>query len=400
MTKTVLQFLCLVKVLTIFNEGLVSGYFCENDSDCVSSYRKYCCRARSVLLKKRCRANCIGQYCTHHDDCARNECCGVLNRCTTYGCPSECRLNLDCKSGTYCCRKEDITAKSVCLPNCVGEFCRSDTDCGGRLECCSLLNHCTTHGCQHECMSNKDCSNETVCCVKGHVFDKNSCKDTCLGESCKSDQDCGGRGHCCGSRYMCTDKCNLKAKMLSGWIIATIAVSVCCAILFIVLLVVFCARRSREVRKPSVKSLVVEQPPFVKGREKVTKSKHRSTHRRPPPLPPSQLLNFSVSTEKTPIQKRSLDIQPSLPRNISYSYKTLIKVRRKPPSPPAAKPDILVRQTLNTTRDVQRSARLPSVTRSKDQAVGNLDLIFREKRRRTPLPPARKNRRQPPPVPL
>jgi hypothetical protein len=139
------------------------------------------------------------------------------------------------------------------LSKCVGEYCRSDTDCGGKRECCSRLNHCTTHGCRHECLSSRDCSNNTVCCVKGHDFDKNSCKTTCLSESCKSDQDCGRIGLCCGSDHLCTDKCNTKSKRFGGWIIATIVTSVGFAVLLVSVLGFFFVRR--QMQKPPVFSL-------------------------------------------------------------------------------------------------------------------------------------------------
>ena len=395
MTKLGSLILCLIQF--VVNETLVYGNFCEADNDCVSTYRPFCCRNEPFLSRKRCRANCIGQYCTSDADCRHdNECCGILNRCTTYGCRSECKTNADCKSGTYCCRKRDITEKSVCLSKCVGEYCRSDTDCGGKRECCSRLNHCTTHGCRHECLSSRDCSNNTVCCVKGHDFDKNSCKATCLSESCKSDQDCGRIGLCCGSDHFCTDKCNTKSKRFGGWIIATIVTSVGFAVLLVSVLGFFFVRRQRQ--KPPVRnSVVVIQPPVMKDPTLPANSKPQNSYRRPPPLPPPQTRNspppqtrnLPPSPDKKLSSKKPPCVQPKLHQNVSPPFKTLGKERRKPPSPPATKPNG-VQRDLTPRKYKPPPPRPPGLPQNKEQWATNSAVTSRtlsKERRLPPLPP-------------
>ncbi len=369
MTKSRLVILFLAQFSVYFNENFVCGNFCETDNDCVSTRRQFCCRNRPLLRIRRCKANCIGQYCASDADCrGHNECCSVLNHCTTYGCPSECITNADCKSGTYCCRKRHVTEKSLCLPKCVGEFCRSDTDCGGPQECCSLLNHCTTHGCRHQCLSNGDCSNDTVCCIKGHSFDKNSCKDSCLGESCQSDRDCGNIGLCCGSDYFCTDKCSVNPKRLGAWIITTIVISIGFVVLLVGVLGVFYTRRKKW--KSPVQNSVVLQPPEVKDPTLPTNSKPQNAYREPPPLPPPRSRNFSPPPDQA----------------LSPPSETLSRERRKPPSPPERKPDSIQRDPTSE----KCKGPPPRPPRTRDKRPANSSVTSRpvaKERRLPPLPP-------------
>ena len=387
--------LCFTHFFVCLNDNFVCGNFCETNKDCVSAYRQFCCRNRPNL-RRRCRANCIGQYCTSDSDCyGRNECCGVLNQCTTYGCPSECKANYNCNSGTYCCQKRKITEKSVCLPSCVGEFCRSDTDCGGPHECCSLLNHCTTHGCRHECVANEDCSNNTVCCIKGHSFDKNSCKDSCLGESCQSDKDCGKIGLCCGLDYFCTDKCNVfNSKRLGAWIIATIVISVLLAILLVGILAAYLFRVSRQKQKSSDRDPGILH--MVKDPTLPMDSKPRNTYRRPSPLrSPKMSVTFARMTsqsknvqpvlpDRTPTSKNPPEFQEESDQSSSSSRKTLNKVRRKPPSPPRTDTSE-VQQDLSPGKSKRPPPRPPSLPQKSDKRVTFKTVSI--ERRPPPLPP-------------
>ena len=374
---------CFTYFFVYLKDNFVHGNFCETNKDCVSAYRPFCCLNRPNLHRRRCRANCIGQYCTSDSDChGLNECCGVLNQCTTYGCPSECKANDNCNSGTYCCQKGKITEKSVCLPSCVGEFCRYDTDCGGPHECCSLLNHCTTHGCRHECVTNEDCSNNTVCCIKGHSFDKNSCKDSCLGESCQSDKDCGKFGLCCGLDYFCTDKCNVKSKRLGAWIIATIVISVLLAILLVGIFAGYVFSVRRQKHKSSGRDPVILH--VVKDPTLPMDSKPRNTYRRPPPLPTSKSKTVQpVRPDRTPTCKSPPEFQEESHQSSSNSRKTLNKERRKPPAPPRTN-TTRVQQDLSPGEN-KRPPRPPNLPQKSDKRVTFKTLSI--ERRPPPLPP-------------
>ena len=339
--------LLIIKTFILLNENFVNGFFCEKDSDCVSSYRRFCCRRESFSGKNRCRANCVGHYCSNNNDCrGHNECCSVSNRCTTYGCPSECETNADCKSGTYCCRKKYITGRNVCLPNCVGESCHSDIDCGGKQECCSLLKHCTTYRCRHQCLSNDDCLNNTVCCRKGHKFDKNSCMISCLGESCESDTDCGKIGLCCGSNFLCTDNCLDKNKALQVWVIVIIVVFICLAVFLVGVLGVVCARKQR-LKLPAEHSEVAQSSGVKHPTPPAILKAEENSYRRPLPIPPPRTKNSEPSPLKTLkiTSNESFDAEEKLPptRN-SCPPTTFSKPPVKPPLHPRPKSDAIQRE--------------------------------------------------------
>lgn len=386
----------LIQTFILINETLVQGNFCTTDEDCTWGNRRFCCRNKQTSRRKRCRANCIGQYCRANGDCVlETECCGILNRCTTYGCASQCRTNADCNAGTYCCRKHDITERSVCLPSCIGEFCRSDSDCGGKGECCSPLHHCTTYGCRHECLSNKNCPNNTFCCIKGHSFDKNSCRTTCLGESCQSDQDCGRIGLCCDTDHLCTENCRReKVRQLGGWIIATIVVTVGFVLLLTGLLAIFCVRRQRL--KPPGGNSVVVQVPSVKDPALPGNSKPQNMYRRPPPLPPHEDRNVQLSPDKTLDLKKGPPVPPKLHKISSPTFKTLQKERRKPPpTPPGMKPN-RIQKIPTPSKDKQPPPRPPNLPPRRDQRAKNLDVKLNKERRPPPVPPGVKPRQCPP----
>lgn len=384
MTKSGLSVLLwlLVQTFIYHHKDFVHGSFCQTDNDCASSHRQFCCRDNRFSKRKRCRARCIGQYCATHEDCRGiNECCGVLNRCLAYGCSSECSTNSDCKSGTYCCRKKDITEKSVCLRSCVGEFCYSHIDCGGQHECCSPLHHCTTNGCRHKCFANEDCENNTVCCVKGHDFDKNSCQPSCLGESCQSDGDCGRINLCCGSDFLCTNKCAVNSNELSVWVIVTIALVICFVVLLPGLFGVYCLRK-RGHRSSMENPAVDATPSEVKSKDVPLSaiSKFQNAYRLPaslpppfPPPPPPYEPPF-VSSVTNPTIQETLDqtftANEPVPAVLAKIPTRPSKERRKPPAPPAAKPQRV----------------LPDPTSSKDKPV-------------PPRPPRATRYRDPPPIP-
>ena len=395
MSKTDWQTLyLLIQTFILISESFVQGNFCTTDEDCTRGYRRFCCRNTQTSRTKRCGVNCIGQYCVTSDDCGlQTECCGIRNRCTTYGCASQCRTNADCNAETYCCRKHSITERSVCLPNCIGEFCRSDSDCGGKQECCSPLRHCTTYGCRHECLSNKNCPNNTFCCIKGHSFDKNSCRTTCLGESCQSDQDCGQLGLCCDADHLCSENCRReKARQLGGWIIATIVVTVGFVLLLTGLLAIFCVQRQRI--KPAVENSVVVQLPHVKEPALPENSKPQNMYRRPPPLLPHEngnVQNVPLSPDKTLGLKKGPPVPPKLHKSCSPALKTPHKERRKPPPTPP-KPN----RNHTPDNDEQPPPRPPNLPPRRDQRAKNPDVGLNKERRPPPLPPGVKPRRCPP----
>ena len=86
--------------------------------------------------------------------------------------------------------------------SCVGERCITDGDCGGKGECCGILSKCTTYGCS-ECKSNNDCGFNLYCCKHRYNSDHNVCRRSCIGETCSSDSDCGPSDEYCISRKIC-----------------------------------------------------------------------------------------------------------------------------------------------------------------------------------------------------
>ncbi|XP_028396919.1 keratin-associated protein 5-3-like [Dendronephthya gigantea] len=190
-----MTFLFLLNAMYMGQFGLVLGQTtCTSNSNCVSSY-SICCKGYVHqgygYTSSKCRygSNCVGRYCTTDGDCGgKNECC-KSNKCTTSGC-SNCNSNYNCALFEYCCKQRYYYDKHVCRRSCVGETCHSNSDCGGLSEYCNSNKKCAL-----PCSSNSGCSGSTYCCKRGSYT--NVCQSSCVGETCSYDSDCGGPGESC-----------------------------------------------------------------------------------------------------------------------------------------------------------------------------------------------------------
>ena len=105
----------------------------------------------------------------------------------------ECNSNSDCTSAVrdVCCAGNYSSDDRECRSDsCSGQYCLTDGDCGGKGECCKF-NKCVIYNCT-ECHHNSDCVNSEYCCKLRRSADVNVCRRSCIGESCYSDRDCGG----------------------------------------------------------------------------------------------------------------------------------------------------------------------------------------------------------------
>ncbi|CAB4011018.1 Hypothetical predicted protein [Paramuricea clavata] len=183
---------------------------CQSNSDCSSS--EYCCKHRYHNDHNVCRRSCVGEtchssldcggpteycasnkkcreWCTSKSDCHSWEYCASNKKCQKERCTS----NSDCNSSDYCCKRGTLT--NVCRRSCVGETCLSSYDCGGSSELCSsnkICYKCVTAGCS-ACTSDSDCGSREYCCKRGILSNGNVCRTSCVGETCHSIVDCGGR---------------------------------------------------------------------------------------------------------------------------------------------------------------------------------------------------------------
>ena len=129
--------------------------------------------------------------------CAMNEFGAALAEDT-------CIANSDCKNATFsvCCRGYDSDSHRRCHhDSCVGRYCSTDGDCGGAGECCQS-NKCVTNGCS-ECYWDSSCSSGEYCCKLRFISEHNVCRRNCIGQTCRSDDDCGGRDEECDSDKKC-----------------------------------------------------------------------------------------------------------------------------------------------------------------------------------------------------
>ena len=118
---------------------------------------------------------------------------------------NECNSNSDCtSSGDVCCagnyHLDDRTCRS---DSCSGQYCSTDGDCGGKGECCKF-NKCNTYNCT-ECDQNTDCAASEYCCKQRSNADLNVCRRSCTGEPCSSDSDCGGPRAECNWKNECAE---------------------------------------------------------------------------------------------------------------------------------------------------------------------------------------------------
>ena len=170
---------------------------CGSHSQCGA--RQYCCGRKSLQARDRnCKGDCIGEYCSTKDDCARpGECCEA-NKCVRC---AQCNENEDCVPGTRCCGGEH-----ACKRSCLGSSCFFESDCDALDECC-MDNVCSK--CGDLCGFNSDCLNGTYCCHPDqYAFGK--CSLSCEGKMCRSNRDCGDPHTIC-VQNMCAEKCESSA---------------------------------------------------------------------------------------------------------------------------------------------------------------------------------------------
>ncbi|CAB4005250.1 Hypothetical predicted protein [Paramuricea clavata] len=180
---------------------------CTSNTDCYSTH--VCCKKTFPLGQTVCAANCISQTCNSNDDCAgRSECCRS-GKCVKTGCSDKCTSNSECNLDQYCCKKKSSYWGDSCAQSCVGEICRIDDDCGSRNECC-ISNKCVDRGCSG-CTTNANCSSGHYCCKKRqwYVGEFSECSAHCIGKSCSTSNDCGGPGETCDSDNRCAINQNI-----------------------------------------------------------------------------------------------------------------------------------------------------------------------------------------------
>ncbi|XP_028396918.1 keratin-associated protein 5-3-like [Dendronephthya gigantea] len=187
--------LFLLNAILMGKFGLVSGQStCTSNSDCVSSYysNKVCCKGYAYkgygYTSRKCyygSSLCVGRYCTTDGDCGgKNECC-KSNKCTTSGC-SNCYSNSNCGFSEYCCKQRYSYDKHVCRRSCVGETCNSSSDCGGSSEYCDFNKKCV------ECSTDGDCIGSECCLYNKCVT--SGCTPCFSNFGCSSSEYCCRRG--------------------------------------------------------------------------------------------------------------------------------------------------------------------------------------------------------------
>ncbi len=140
--------------------------------------------------------SCLGDFCLTDGDCGgKDECC-ISNKCTTYGC-SECESHSDCGSSEYCCKHRYTNDHNVCRRSCVGETCHSSSDCAPR-EYCPSSKICWEFS--RSCSTDSDCRGDHECCK--------SFKCGIVGcPVCTSNSDCSSSAYCCTRDNVCLSSC-------------------------------------------------------------------------------------------------------------------------------------------------------------------------------------------------
>ena len=135
--------------------------------------------------------SCVGKFCLTDGDCGgKDECCS-LNVCGTYGC-TECRSNFDCGLSEYCCKHRYHNDHNVCRRSCAGETCHSSDDCGGPKEYCTWSKECRRR-------HSDFCTNDNHCTASGECCRSYKCVTT----SCSPSLKCSLDSHCASSKYCC-----------------------------------------------------------------------------------------------------------------------------------------------------------------------------------------------------
>ena len=158
---------------------------CSTNFDCAKGASTRVCCVDDEKTKGCFTDSCIGHFCSTDGDCGgKNECC-VLSKCTTYGC-TECNSSSDCSPSEYCCKQRYVGEYNVCRRNCVGTSCHSSFDCAGPHEYCSHDKTCWKSGLL--CRKDGDCKGNGECC---------------LSHECVPCLECSLNSHCPASEYCC-----------------------------------------------------------------------------------------------------------------------------------------------------------------------------------------------------
>ena len=263
-----------------------SLYSCDTNKDCediLFGVLPHCCGGEwtiAPVTRRSCqKGDCLNHYCEIESHCGDPKYCCRSNKCTVHGCTS-CKYDSDCSSpGQVCCKKSFPSAQTFCAEKCHGLDCNNDDDCAtGSRECCrdgKCVGGQSSLSCLVNCKANSDCHSGQHCCRKKNVWIvQDGCSETCIGEECDSDTDCGPPNECCiagkctknGCPECSTDsdcphccrsgKCveNSVCAMKEPCSLLCIAVIVIAAVLFIALSGIFvcCYKRTRATNATQV----------------------------------------------------------------------------------------------------------------------------------------------------
>ena len=174
---------------------------CQTSADCSANWLyRFCCGGDSSSVDRTRRMcgyhNCLNKYCKTKSHCDDPTFCCRSNTCVDRGCYS-CTSNLDCSIDHVCCGKSSLD-QAFCAKNCIGEHCKNNNDCVAETECCRSGFCINTLKCYTQCKSNSECdSGRYFCKTKRVWFWQDRCSEKCIGEDCKSNEDCGPRNECC-----------------------------------------------------------------------------------------------------------------------------------------------------------------------------------------------------------
>lgn len=116
----------------------------------------------------------------------------------------KCSQHSDCPNNSYCCTVHFHPLWKICRDNCVDNLCKSNNDCGGSQECCTYSNKCTRWKRDCDCRLSNVCPKMNLhCCKQRRLQQKGVCRRDCIDETCHEDQDCAPN-ECCSRSYKCT----------------------------------------------------------------------------------------------------------------------------------------------------------------------------------------------------